>query len=255
MRRSLPALLSVLLISPAMTWTGGAQTQIPASALLVELFTSEGCSSCPPADDLLRQVNGQHTADGVLIIALSEHVSYWNSLGWADPFSSDLFTQRQSDYSNRLRTEGPYTPQMVVNGRAQFVGSDRNALRTALAQQSQRRQIDLHITSAAIQDGQLSFRYSAAGVPANSGLRLMAAVVDDRDGSNVLRGENRGRALQHIFVARMLADVGTLADAGEKQAMLPLPPALAHATQPHHLVLFAQQPDLGDVVGVDVRPL
>ena len=97
--------------------------------VLVELFTSEGCSSCPPADELLRQVQSSRShSQGQLIIGLSEHVTYWNQLGWKDPFSAEEFTVRQNEYSNRFHTEGPYTPQMVVNGREQFVGSDRAGL-------------------------------------------------------------------------------------------------------------------------------
>lgn len=255
MRRSLRTTLSLLLLSQVATVTARAQKQGQVPPVLVELFTSEGCSSCPPADELLRQVNGQHTSDGALIIGLSEHVSYWNSLGWSDPFSSDVYTQRQSDYSARLRTEGPYTPQMVVNGREQFVGSDRSALHSAFSQESRRKQIDLHITSASIIGNQVSFRYSAAGVPANSSVQLMAALVDDSDRSNVLRGENSGRALTHIFVARTLTAVGTVQDSPNKQVTLTLPAALTKSSQPHHLVIFAQQPDLGSVLGVDARAL
>src|SRR5271155_5141027 len=117
------------------------------SAVLIELFTSEGCSDCPPADELLQQVSGHRTAEGRLIVGISEHVSYWNGLGWRDPFSSELFTGRQSDYSNHFGLDSVYTPQMVVNGREQFVGSDRRSLEAALATESKRKQIELHINS------------------------------------------------------------------------------------------------------------
>src|SRR5271170_5665891 len=138
------ALLSLL---PAGVSAQGTTTQTaPAhpSAVLIELFTSEGCSDCPPADDLLQQVSGHKTAEGQLIVGISEHVSYWNGLGWKDPFSSDLYTGRQNDYSSHFGLGSVYTPQMVVNGREQFVGSDRRALQAALATESQRRQITLH---------------------------------------------------------------------------------------------------------------
>src|SRR5271156_1061045 len=84
------------------------------SAVLIELFTSEGCSDCPPADELLQQVSGHRTAEGQLIVGISEHVSYWNGLGWKDPFSSDLYTGRQNDYSSHFGLGSVYTPQMVV---------------------------------------------------------------------------------------------------------------------------------------------
>src|SRR5579863_9542303 len=90
-----------------------------AAPVLVELFTSEGCSSCPPADLLLRQINLKQTDAGQLIVGISEHVTYWNDLGWKDPYSLPVFTDRQSVYASNFSTEGPYTPQMVLNGRDQ----------------------------------------------------------------------------------------------------------------------------------------
>ena len=92
--------------------------------VLAELFTSEGCSSCPPADDLLRRLTDEQLVDGVEVVALSEHVDYWNRLGWTDPFSSQAFSARQQRYQRALRTDQIYTPQMVVNGRREAIGND-----------------------------------------------------------------------------------------------------------------------------------
>ena len=107
-------------------------TDSPASVAIVELFTSEGCSSCPPADALLRQINLKQNSAGQLIVGISEHVTYWNDLGWKDPYSLPVFTERQNVYASRLSSEGSYTPQIVLNGRDQFVGSDSGALQRAL---------------------------------------------------------------------------------------------------------------------------
>ncbi len=98
-----------------------------ATPVIVELFTSEGCSSCPPADALLSQYVKNSPVPGVEVIALGEHVDYWNHNGWADPFSSAQFSQRQSDYSNAFRLDSVYTPQIIVDGKAQLVGSDGDA--------------------------------------------------------------------------------------------------------------------------------
>ena len=124
--------------------------------VLVELFTSEGCSSCPPADALLREVNGTRTAAGQLIVGISEHVTYWNNLGWADPFSASIYTERQNAYSRSLNLDSDYTPQMVVNGREQFVGSDRAQLQRALRTEQQApAQVDVRILSAGVSGGML----------------------------------------------------------------------------------------------------
>jgi hypothetical protein len=246
--RTLPIALGI-----ALTLRVSAQN-LPAHPVLVELFTSEGCSSCPPADELLRQVNQQKTSQGQIIIGLSEHVSYWNGLGWKDPFSSEQFTDRQNEYSAKFRTEGPYTPQMVVNGREQFVGSDSGKLHQALASESGRKQIELHIVDAKVADAKLTFSYSVQELPSDTSLQLMAAIVDDSDRSTVQRGENSGRSLQHVFVVRSLASVAILGKNETMSITLPLPPGF-QASQPHHLVLFAQEKGLGAVLGIDAKPL
>jgi hypothetical protein len=230
--------------------------EVPAahpSAVLIELFTSEGCSDCPPADELLRQVSGRETEYGQLIVGISEHVSYWNGLGWKDPFSSDQYTQRQSDYSARFRLDSVYTPQMVVNGREQFVGSDRSALAAAFASEAQRKQIELHIASVEVREKSLTFRYSAMGLPRSSSLELVAVLVDDIERSKVLRGENSGREIIHASVAREFARVGALRETEQKFVSLPLPPSFGSVSG-HHLVLFAQQNGAGAVLGVDTKP-
>ena len=233
-----------------------ADSSAHPSAVLVELFTSEGCSDCPPADELLRQVSGHKTADGRLIVGISEHVSYWNSLGWRDPFSSEQYTDRQNDYGSHFGLNGVYTPQMVVNGREQFVGSDHRALEAAFASEAQRNQIELHITSAQIVEKSITFSYSASNLPAKSSLQLVAVLVDDMDRSNVLRGENSGRELAHASVARALMSLGTLHETEERSMSLPLPPSFTtNSAGGHHLVLFAQQNGAGAVLGIDTKPI
>ncbi len=240
-------LLASLLSSSAL-----AQSAKP-NAVLVELFTSEGCSSCPPADDLLRKISGRHTQDGQLIVGVGEHVSYWDYLGWKDVYGSELYTKRQSAYVSKFGLDELYTPQIVVNGREQLPGADSRALQAALATEARQKQIELHITNTQVVDGKLHFTYSAAGLPPSGSLQLVAILTDDTDRSNVQRGENEGRQLTHGAVARAFAPLGPLEATESKEVSLPLP-ALNQGSG-HHLVIFAQQAQAGPVVGIDSKGL
>ena len=223
--------------------------------VLVELFTSEGCSSCPPADALLRQVNGSETSGGQLVVGISEHVTYWNHLGWSDPFSSSVYTERQSAYSQRFRLEGVYTPQMVINGAEQIVGSDRGALlRAVMKEVEQPTRMSLRILSVSVAGSTLTVNFSTSGELPAQGADLMAVLADDSDQSSVLRGENSGHTLAHVAVARSMARVARVQSPGERTVEIPIPSSF-QSGQGHHLILFAQTPGNGRVLGTDTKPL
>jgi len=243
-------------IAWALATAAGSPAQTPTSnprpkVVLVELFTSEGCSACPPADALLRKINGSNTSTGQLIVGISEHVTYWNRLGWADPFSQETFTARQNGYGESLRLDSVYTPQMVVNGREQFVGSDRNSLdRALLREQAQAPLVDVRIASASVQGNALQVAFSVSAGKLPTGADLIAVITDDLDQSNVLRGENSGRSLSHVAVARTFVKVGRVATDAQQIVQVPLP-ASFHDKRGHHLVLFAQAPGQGAILGAD----
>ena len=224
--------------------------------VLVELFTSEGCSSCPPADALLGKINGRETGSGELVVGLSEHVTYWNQLGWTDPFSQALFTARQSAYGARFRLDSVYTPQMVVNGTAQVVGSDARALLEALGKQRES-DVGLRIDAMgadAEKAGTVTF--SVMGAVPRGGLDIYAVVAEDMQRSSVARGENAGRRLAHVAVARTMMRVATMKEAGSKTVSIGVPGWLSgQAHGGRHLVLFAQEAGLGPVVAVESRAL
>ncbi|HTX38649.1 MAG TPA: DUF1223 domain-containing protein [Bryobacteraceae bacterium] len=211
----------------------GAQTPAPMPApVLVELFTSEGCSDCPPADRLLARLDGH-------AIVLSEHVDYWNSLGWKDPFSAALFSRRQETYCSELGAQqGPYTPQMVVDGEAQFVGSDAGRAADEIAKAARRPKADVKLTRTAA-----GLQVEIASAPASGDVWMVLA--DNRDESQVAAGENKGRRLEHIAVVRSLQKIGTVKRGGAFSHLAELPASAA--TQ--RVVVFVQQPGQGRVTG------
>jgi hypothetical protein len=165
---------------------------------VVELFTSEGCSSCPPADALLREFS-RTRAD---LLPLAFHVTYWNYLGWRDPFSFDGATARQRFYASSLSTQ-VYTPQMVVDGRADVVGSDRRATEAAL-QQAARDQVD-DVTVSVRRDGVEVIVEVAGG--RGSG-RVLLVGYDPEHTTPVGRGENGGRTLVEANIVRSFDAIG-----------------------------------------------
>lgn len=176
----------------------------PASAnndgvAVVELFTSEGCSSCPPAEALLNRIDVDARARNRPVYVLAFHVDYWNYLGWDDRFSAAEFTARQRAYANQLAGGRAYTPQMVINGQEAFVGSKSDvadaAIKKALARP---RLIQMSVT--ATRDGQTV--RARASVDAPPGVVVQFALVEDGLVSNVTSGENHGRRLIHRGVVR-----------------------------------------------------
>ncbi len=187
--------------------------------VIVELFTSEGCSSCPPADEVLARLEKSQPVPGAEIIALSEHVDYWNYIGWADPFSSADFSARQNEYARAFSRDGVYTPQMVVDGRAEFIGSDFSKARSAITTAAQSPKAQITITPApnatAANSGAVSFSVRVTDIPsvsANDTVEVLLAVTENNLHSNVLRGENSGRKLNHTAVVRQLSVINNTSE-------------------------------------------
>jgi hypothetical protein len=188
-------------------------------------------------------------------LGISEHVTYWNNLGWKDPYSAPVFTDSQSVYASRLSPEGPYTPQMVVNGRDQFVGNNGGALERALRDDARRDHLALRFISSTASDSGVDVRFAFTGHQSKP-LDIVAVLTDDTDRSNVLRGENNGRLLQHVSVARSLTRVAKVKDDAEESIHVPLPDGFQlGGGSGHHLILFAQEPLQGAIVGAATMPL
>jgi len=221
-------------------------------AVLVELFTSEGCSSCPPADDLLLKIDGKHTNNGTLIVGVSEHVTYWDHGGWKDPFDSDTITDRQKQYGEQFHLDSVYTPQMVVDGRVQFVGSDGKALLQAIGNASGAPAATVKIVSTTIEGKALVAVVSVAGELPKRGADLFTAVAQDETTRDVTAGENKGQTLVNAAVARTYAKAATVHAVGETTVRIPLPGDLKTTPESRrHLIVWAQAPNIGPVLGVD----
>jgi hypothetical protein len=239
-----------------MTAVSGAQTAAKPSRspVLVELFTSEGCSSCPPADALLAKLEHVQPVDSAEIIILEEHVDYWEQGGWHDRFSSHQYTDRQSEYATRLHvSNGIYTPQMVVDGTDQFVGNDPPHALHSITTAAQTPKVSLTLTNLAVNGHRVSAAVSAPPFPFKGD--LYAALVDPVDTTDVKGGENGGHHLEHAGVVRAMQRIGSLKDltAGPHAFSLNAPPDAVPAGM--RVVVFAQRSDQGPVVAAVSTPV
>ena len=193
---------------PAADENGAARGR---QAVLVELFTSEGCSSCPPADTALLALASEQPVPGAEVIALEEHVDYWNRLGWTDPFSSRALSLRQDEYGDAFGVGRVYTPQMIVDGRTEFVGSDLARAREAVARATKGPKVPIRIsgTPGALSGDLLTVRIESGPYDGDAGApELWVAITEDGLATDVLGGENGGRKLRHGAVVRSLQRVG-----------------------------------------------
>ena len=225
----------------------------PVRPVIVELFTSEGCSSCPPADALLAKLDQQKRLGNAEIIALEEHVDYWDHLGWRDPFSSSQFTQRQEDYSAAFRTQSVYTPQMVVDGRTEFVGSSQGHARSAISDASQLEKAEVAISNVQNAGSKVHLKIDVKMLPsaASHEAQVWLAVTESELHSNVKHGENAGEDLHHAAVVRSLRKVANaklgdaIAYSGEQDVALDP----SWKKQDIRLVVFVQDPKSRHILG------
>jgi hypothetical protein len=187
--------------------------------VLVELFTSEGCSDCPPADALLEKLDRSQPVSGAELVVLSEHVDYWDDAGWRDPYSSHEYSERQNAYAGQFNLDSVYTPQMVVDGRLELVGSDERRALAAIANAAKTAKLPVSISAVHLETpGVVSLHVNAGQLPssfATASAEVWIAAADESDESQVSRGENAGRNLKHIAVLRSLTRAGAVDRAGE----------------------------------------
>ncbi len=219
----------------------------PAVPVVVELFTSEGCSSCPAADDVLARFERTQPAPGARVVPLAFHVDYWDELGWADRFASPSFTSRQQTYATGGRL---YTPQAVVDGKTQFVGSDASALRGAVERAALRPHAGIAMIVRTKGDS-LESDVHVGQLPSTNGSSsavVFVALTQMRATVRVLRGENAGKTLQHTAIVRELREAGSIAArGGDVHATFRVPPAIPLTEL--RVVAFVQRTADDEIVG------
>jgi hypothetical protein len=215
--------------------------------VLVELFTSEGCSSCPPADRLLRTLETQKIA-GAEVIVLSEHVDYWDYLGWRDPFSNAQFSKRQSDYGLMFKNNGIYTPQMIVNGRVEFVGNDPRLAEKEITASVGRPVATVRVSTLSLETPDrgkhvATVQLVVGDLPQTSPkdeLEVMLAVTETGLRSKPKDGENHNRELEHTGVVRTLVKAGRVEAPGfAAKVKVPLDPSWKRSSL--RVVAFVQE--------------
>jgi hypothetical protein len=251
-------LFVVALAVPFLFLAGHAPVRAASSSpVLVELFTSEGCSSCPPADAFLRQLDSTQPVPGAQLVVLSEHVDYWNQLGWKDPYSSRFFSDRQAMYAEHFINGTVYTPQMVVDGSAEVVGSDSKRARQLIEKARDQEKVPVSISSLSQPEaGQLRAHVEIPALPESTKARsgeVYAVLALNHAESQVLRGENEGSRLQHVAVAQSITRLGSVSRTKgfTQDASVKLVPGADPANL--RLIVFVQEPGSGRVLGAALQ--
>jgi hypothetical protein len=218
-----------------------AETRTP---VLVELFTSEGCSSCPPADQVLARLERTQPVAGAEVIPVSFHVDYWNYIGWADPFSSPQFSERQGEYARAYGKDGVYTPQMIVDGVREFPGGNGDRALESIAEAARRPKPAVLFTRAETgAGGGARLAVKIEGLPqaaAGEAAYVLLAVTESDLSVDVRRGENSGRRLSHVGVVRRLTTLGPVSG-GSFAAEASVPIEKGWRREKLRAVVFAQE--------------
>ncbi len=231
MKNALPllALGTLLLLTPKATppreaAAQAAEAQVDRTPVVVELFTSEGCSTCPPADALLSRLETDQPIGGAEIIGLEEHVDYWNHDGWVDSYSSPDWTLRQQEYVAKFKGKSPFTPQMIVDGQRQFVGNSARDAQDAIREAARRVKTQVSIAAETASKNDVE-RFEVrvgniAGIADQEPADVWMAVTEDGLETAVKAGENAGRNLRHAAILRTLHKIGTVPARGSPPFVL-----------------------------------
>jgi hypothetical protein len=256
--RSFALLCGVLLaafIATRVEAVGRPGDQKSANPVLVELFTSEGCSSCPPADEFVKKLDTLQPVAGAQLIVLSEHVDYWDHDGWKDPNSSRLLTERQSEYVQMLGLSTSYTPQIIVDGSKEVKIGDPQGIEKVFQQAVASPKVPIHISGVNLESGNpdlLRAHVDAEPTALKHNADLYVAIALDHVESQVLRGENGGRHLTHVAVVQQITKIGKLNKASGFAGDVQLKIKTAIPINNLRVVAFAQESGPGKLVGASL---
>ncbi|WP_055393066.1 DUF1223 domain-containing protein [Flagellimonas eckloniae] len=223
------------------------KTETYAPAIVLELFTSQGCSSCPPADLLLEKVKKQYPEN---IYAMSYHVDYWNYIGWEDPFSKSVYTKKQRDYNRKFQYRSNYTPQLVIKGEEHFVGSNQSKMYSKINEyRAKKAENTLSLSIKKVDTEAIVFGYVASGDLADKQLRVVL-VLDERT-TSVKRGENRNKTLKNSNIVVTEEYISMIAKNGTHSIEIP---TLVSKNDNLTLMLLLESDNL-DITGAAKAPI
>ena len=253
--RSFAALIAAMSFVSLQLGAASTGRNAAPKPILVELFTSEGCSSCPPADTYLQQLDEHQPVPNAQLIVLSEHVDYYNQGGWMDPYSATRYTSRQDAYARVHGLVERYTPEIVVDGTYDIWTKTPQQMEASLSRAALAPKIPVQILSASVKRGipEMQAEIDVDGTQLRHNAEIYAAVALDHAASSVLRGENGGQHLTHVAVAEVLEPVGKVKKGAKIQipVVLKLDPEVASKNL--RLIIFVQESGMGKVVGAALK--
>jgi len=252
------AIVLIVFIAMEVGATQAQETNHASVPIFIELFTSEGCSSCPPADSWLEKIDASQPIPGAEAIVLSEHVDYWNHDGWKDPYSSSALTERQNNYAREFGLSSPYTPQAIVDGQTELHLNDSQQTISVFQKVATATMIPVTIGPVTMEGNGpalLHAHIEIQGQSAKLGSDVYGVIALDHAESQVLRGENGGKHLTHVAVVEEIRKIGKLQKG--RDLSLDFQTKLPSGVDPHNLrlVVFLQQSDQGKVLGAAMKKL
>lgn len=245
----LTAALAITCVSSRQRTEAAGAANDARNPILLELFTSEGCSSCPPADDWVQKLDSTQPISSAQIIVLSEHVNYWDHDGWKDPFDSAALTERQSAYAQKLGLPDVYTPQVILDGNTEVHLNDQKEVAQAFEKTDRAPAVSVRIDSVNVDGGVLRGRVQVDGNSQEHRGDVYVVTALDHADTQVLKGENSGHHLSYVAVVENISKIGKLEKGKNFERDFNLQLKLGGDPKNLRVIAFVQEPNFGSVIG------